>query len=69
MVWHMQGRRPTRANFLLLAGIMLLLAGQRAMFHDYWLAGASLAVACLLIVVHFIRVRRFKRFDTAQHFD
>ena len=58
-----------RVNFLLLAGMMLLLAAQRALGHDYWFAGLADALACAAVVVHFIRMRRFKRFDTTQNFD
>jgi hypothetical protein len=58
-----------RLNFLLLAGMMLLLAAQRALRHDYCFTGLAVALACATVVVHFIRVRRFKRFDTSRNFD
>ncbi len=33
---------------------------------NYAMAAAGVAVAALMIIVHFIRVRRFKRFDERQ---
>ena len=37
--------------------------------HDYWLGGGLAAMGVWLIALHFIRVRRFKRFDDAKNFD
>jgi methionine-rich copper-binding protein CopC len=55
-----------RANFLVLAALMLLMAAQQALAHGYVLAGAAAAMAVALAFAHFIRVRRFKRHDEAQ---
>jgi hypothetical protein len=37
--------------------------------HDYWLGGASVALAIALLVAHVVRVRRFKRFDQSKTFE
>jgi hypothetical protein len=52
-----------RVNFLLLAGLLLGLGVMQALKGNYVAGVAGLAVATLLAVTHFIRVRRFKRFD------
>jgi hypothetical protein len=52
-----------RVNFLLLAGLLLGLAVMQVLKGNYVAGGAGLTVAALLAVVHFIRVRRFRRFD------
>ncbi len=54
---------------LVLAPLFLLLAVQRALGHSYVEAGAFLTLALALTVVHFIRVRRFKRYDQLKNFD
>jgi hypothetical protein len=55
-----------RANFLFLAALMLLLAIQKFFRREYIYAAAFAALAVAMTVVHFIRVRRFKRYDRAQ---
>ena len=55
-----------RVNFLILAALMLLLSIQRIFGREYISAAASAALAVLMTVVHFIRVRRFKRYDEAK---
>jgi hypothetical protein len=59
-----------RVNLLAVAAIMLLM-GMTRMFlnHDPWLGGAGIVLSIVLVVLHFIRVRRFKRYDQARNFD
>lgn len=52
-----------RANFSILGCLFLVGAVVQAINHNYLLAGASVAVALFMFVVHFIRVRRFRKFD------
>jgi hypothetical protein len=59
-----------RANFLAVAAIMLLLGLMRLFIqHDPWMGVPTMALGVILGVVHFIRVRRFKRYDEARKFD
>jgi len=59
-----------RVNFLALAA-MILVMGIVRMFlnHDPWMGGAAIVLSIVMAVVHFIRVRRFKRFDQTKTFD
>ena len=51
-----------RMNFLVVAGLMLLMGlGRLFLNHDPWMGGAWIVLSGALVVVHFIRVRRFKR--------
>ncbi len=62
--------RGMRVNFLILAAGMFLLGLTRLFLnHDPWLGGAAIAAGAALVVGHFVRVRRFKRFDKSKTFD
>lgn len=62
--------RGMRVNFLTLAAIMFLLGLTRlALNHDPWLGGAGIAMGAAMVIAHFIRARRFKRFDQSKTFD
>ncbi len=52
-----------RVNFLLLALIMLLVSAGAALRGNYGQVAAGIALAVGMVIVHFIRARRFKRFD------
>ncbi len=59
-----------RVNFLALAALMTLLGVIRLWLnHDVWFGVAFLGLAVVMAVLHFIRVRRFKRFDQTGNFD
>ena len=63
-------RFPMRVN-VLAVGVLSLAAGamRAAVSHDYWMGGALAAMGVWLIVLHFVRLRRFKRFDDAKNLD
>jgi hypothetical protein len=62
--------RVMRVNFLQLAAVMLLLGLCRLFLnHDPWLGGAAIAMSVAMVVAHFVRVTRFKRFDQGRTFD
>ena len=57
-------------NFLALAAIVLLLGLVRLFLnHDQVLGIAAIVLSAVIAVVHFVRVRRFKRYDQARKND
>jgi len=62
-------RSPMRLNMLLFALVALAAAGLDVFKRDYPTAIFFGVLAVVCVVVHFVRVRRFKRFDEAKKFD
>jgi len=59
-----------RVNFLRVAALVLLMGLTRLFVnHDPWMGSAAIVLSGALLVVHFLRVRRFKRFDDAKTFE
>jgi hypothetical protein len=59
-----------RLNILPIAGI-LVLAGLTAIFltHNLWMGGFLVVLGIAYIPLHFVRQRRFKRYDDEHEFD
>lgn len=62
-------RRAVRANFALLAGIVLATAVMQAVIGIFILAAGLALMGVVLFVLHWRCKRQFKRFDDARNFD
>lgn len=52
-----------RVNFVLLAALILAMAGAQAFGRHFLLAGAGVAVSVALFIAHIIRAKHFKKID------
>ena len=52
-----------RVNFVLLAGLILAMAGAQALSRHFLLACAGVAVSAAMFVAHIIRAKHFKKID------
>lgn len=57
---------PMRVNLLALAAMAIVLAGMQAQSHHYPAAIFVGAAGVFLVVVHFIRARRLKRYEQSR---
>ena len=61
--------RCMRVNFLALSAMVFLLGLFRLFVSHAWFGGVLIALAIAGMIVHFIRIRRFKRHDEARNSD
>jgi hypothetical protein len=52
-----------RINFVLLAALMLAMAGAQAFYHRFGLACVGVAVSVALFVLHVFRAKHFEKID------